>query len=246
MVRRMGALLLALLLMTQAGFASADIIWEEATPAQKVLREYIEKVNGCLTELGEMEINTRFEMYPSFAVLGITVTPGAETPEGVEITVMMFYDALDRLELRVSEIDRFPAIAAAFIQALYGEEMTADRALSIPLEKAERAKKQPTDSFSDEVEELNGVVPRVYFTYEPNPYHDGVSWMQMTMIFPLAGQWDGKGIIIGEEKIALQDESSDASEDYEGYFSADDYSHIEVFTTATPEPDSAAAEYDFR
>ena len=29
-----------------------------------------------------------------------------------------------------------------------------------------------------------------------------------------------------------------------GYYSSDDYDHFEVFTTATPEPDSAAAEYD--
>ena len=34
--------------------------------------------------------------------------------------------------------------------------------------------------------------------------------------------------------------------EYEGYFSTDDYTHLEVFTTATPEPGSAAAENDFR
>ena len=29
-----------------------------------------------------------------------------------------------------------------------------------------------------------------------------------------------------------------------GYFSKDDYDHFEFFTTPTPEPDSAAAEFD--
>ena len=41
-------------------------------------------------------------------------------------------------------------------------------------------------------------------------------------------------------------EEEEADPDYEGYYSSDDYNHFEVFATATPEPDSAAAEYDFR
>ena len=31
---------------------------------------------------------------------------------------------------------------------------------------------------------------------------------------------------------------------YDGYYATDDYEHLRVYTTATPEPDSAAAEYD--
>jgi 2-isopropylmalate synthase len=38
----------------------------------------------------------------------------------------------------------------------------------------------------------------------------------------------------------------EVGEAYEGYYSKDDYSHFDIFTTPTPEPDSAAAEYDFR
>ena len=45
-----------------------------------------------------------------------------------------------------------------------------------------------------------------------------------------------------EQGLSVPD---DADQDYEGYYSRDDYNHFEVFSTATPEPDSAAAEYDF-
>ena len=48
-----------------------------------------------------------------------------------------------------------------------------------------------------------------------------------------------------DEKANMLPEE-EADPDYDGYFSTDDYTHLEVFTTATPEPDSAAAEYDFR
>ena len=65
------------------------------------------------------------------------------------------------------------------------------------------------------------------------------------LIFPLAGEWDGEGLILG---TAADQEyiPEDADPDYEGYLRDDDYTHYEVFSTATPEPDSAAAEYDFR
>ena len=67
----------------------------------------------------------------------------------------------------------------------------------------------------------------------------------MTIILPMAGEWDGYGMILGtsDEKEYVDE---DADPDYEGYFREDDYTHFEVFATATPEPDSAAAEYDFR
>ena len=85
----------------------------------------------------------------------------------------------------------------------------------------------------------------MYYAYFPNQYSDEVNWLQMTLIFPLAGEWDGEGLILG---TAADQEyiPEDADPDYEGYLRDDDYTHYEVFSTATPEPDSAAAEYDFR
>ena len=81
MVRRLLALLLAAALLLP-GTGTASIAWKENTPAQKLLKEYIENVNTYLIERGEQEINTRFEMYDQFAVLGITSAPGAETRIG--------------------------------------------------------------------------------------------------------------------------------------------------------------------
>ena len=93
---------------------------------------------------------------------------------------------------------------------------------------------------------MNGTIPRTYYAYFPNQYRDGNSWMQMTLIFPMAGTWDGDGLVLGTEGGAAFLEPEDEYDpDYEGYFSRDDYTHLETFTTPTPEPDSAAAEYDF-
>ena len=88
MVKRLVALLAAAALLLP-GTGAASIQWTEKTPGQKLLKEYITNVNTFLVERGELEINTRFEMYDQLAVLGITSAPNAETPEGVEITVKL-------------------------------------------------------------------------------------------------------------------------------------------------------------
>lgn len=247
MVKRFAAVLLSLMLFMTGG-AFAEIQWQQETEGQKMLKEYIEAVNLLLAETGEKPINRLFEMYRGFAVLGITEEEDAEIPEGVEITVQLYPEAMNTLELRADNADRFPRIAACLIRALYGESMTAEEAITAPREKAERAKTTPANSFEEPIEEMNGTIPRVYYAYFPNQYHDGVNWLQMTLVFPMAGTWDGTGLITGEEKTAksglLPEDEGDP--DYEGYFSEDDYNHLEVFATATPEPDSAAAEYDFR
>ena len=93
---------------------------------------------------------------------------------------------------------------------------------------------------------MNGDVPRVYFAYYPNQYRDGVNWLQMTLVFPAAGEWNGESSLGIAEENQGTGLPEDADPDYEGYWSKDDYTHLEVFETATPEPDSAAAEYDFR
>ena len=193
-------------------------------------------------------INSLFGNFPQVTVMGITGEDDAEIPEGVEITVSMFYDTLATLELRVNDLGRFPVIAASIIKALYGETKSWGDVLHIPEERAKRARENPGDSFEEPVDETNGENPRTYYAYYPNEYHDGVNWIQMTLVFPMAGAWDGDRITLGTERSENENmlPEEEANPDYTGYFSTDDYTHLEVFATATPEPDSAAAEYDFR
>jgi hypothetical protein len=240
MVKRLLALLAAALLLP--GMGSASIAWRDKTPGQKFLKEYITYVNSFLVEQGEQEINTCFEMYDQLAVLGITAAPNAEAPEGVEITVKLTYDSINSVELRVNEVERFAGIAAAFIRALYPESMTAEQAIATPAARTKLALSNPENSFVDEVEELNGTTPRTYYAYLPDQYHDGVNWIQLTIIFPLAGFWEGSGIIDGATPTKAPDNTSDHDPEYEGYYSKDDYQHFEYFVTPTPEPDSPAGE----
>ena len=244
MVRRILAGAAALLLIP--ALALAGLEWREDTPAMKTLKTYTEKVNQALAENGEQPINSLFSNYPSETVMGITAEDNAEIPENVEITVKASYDSLLSLQLRVNDPERFPAIAAALIRALYGDAMTQEEALRTPQERAQRAVKDPQTSFRETVDELQGTIPRVYYAYFPNQYRDGVNWLQMTLIFPMADTWNGEELILGTEEAAGQAAPDDADPDFEGYYSQDDYTHFEVFSTATPEPDSAAAEYDFR
>ena len=243
MVRRIAAGFIALLLIPAAALAS--LVWREDTPAMTTLKNYTENVNRLLTENGEQPVNSLFSNYPSETVMGITTEDNAEIPEGVEITVTMSYDSLMSLQLRVSDAARFPVICAALVRALYGDAMTQEEALHTPQERAQRAMKDSQTSFEEPVDELQGTIPRVYYAYYPNQYRDGVNWLQMTLIFPMADAWNGEELILGEEDAYGQAAPDDADPDYEGYYSQDDYTHFEVFATATPEPDSAAAEYDF-
>ena len=248
MVKRFAALWAALLMMVPV-FAGADMEWKLETDGQKLLKEYTEHVNQLLMQAGEMPVNSLFEIYPGFAVMGITQEADAETPEDIEITVDLSQQTILSLELRVCDLDRFPTIAGCLILALYGDGITEEEAFRIPLDRVQQAKAAPTNSFEEPVEKLNGTIPRFYYAYYPNPYHDGNNWIQMTMVFPMEGTWDGNGMIVGEEGNGegtgmLPEEEADP--DYEGYYASDDYEHLEIFTTPTPEPDSAAAEYDFR
>ncbi len=233
------AALLCTLMALLLAPAGAEIAWPENTEGQKMLKRYVETANGFLTEQGEQAINSLFEAYPGFEVFGITDQPNASVPENVEITAKLFADSINTLQLRVSYIPRFARIAAAFIRAL-NPEMSMEDALSTPQRRAQKAMDHPADSFEDTVEELNGTVPYIYYAYYPDQYHDGVSWMQMTVVFPMAGYWDGSSVLSGETATKGPDTYSDHAADYEGYYSQDDYSHYEYFTTPTPEPDSAA------
>ena len=246
MVIRRFFLLLAVMILI-CGTAYAGIDWPEETTGEKILKQYIETVNTYLEQQGESKINRGFEIYPLFAVLGITLSDDAEIPEDVEITVKMSADSLDSLELIVRDIPRFPAIASSFLRALFADEDTASSAVSVPAEKATQALRNPDFSFGEEIYEEKGNAPRIYYNYYPKRYNiPGNNWLVMTIIFPHKGMWDGSDVLTvkDEEDIFVPDE--EIGEAYEGYYSEDDYSHFNVYVTPTPEPDSAAAEYDFR
>ena len=240
----LAALLLAALALPFSGWA--DIVWPERTEGQKVLKAYVETANSFLISQGEPGINSLFEAYPGQVVFGITDQPEAEVPEKVEITAKLFPATINAIEVRVSDLNRVPRIAASFIRALSPEKMTLEEALAGPTKRMQKAAASPASSFEEQVESLNGTVPYIYYAYYPDQYHDGVNWMQMTIVFPMEGYWDGSGVLSGETATRGPDTYSDHSSDYEGYFSSDDYSHYEFFVTPTPEPDSAAGEGEQR
>lgn len=252
MVKRTVLLLLALVVL--AGNSLADLKLRENTPAQKKLKTYITNVNRFLLDNGEQEINRIFDQLDTVVEMGITSTDDAEVPEGVTVTVYLKYDGIHYLLLRVDDATAFPPIAAAFLQALNPDTMTQAEAMKVPKERASKAVRNPSNSFADhefdiykdrETEILNGERPRTYYAYYPNQYADGVSWMQMMIIFPLPEYWDEeRGIIAQADETKAPHTEEDWAEGYEGYFSSDKYEHLDVTPTETPEPDSAAAEYD--
>ena len=251
MVKRTGALLLAFLLL--AGYSLAELKLYNKTPAQKMLKTYIDNVNTFLSENGESELNRIFDQQNTEVELGITYSDDDFEPD-VVVDIYLHYDSLYYLVLRVNSTDRFPAIAGAFLQALNPEEMTREEALKNPMERAQKAAANPENSFVDhefdiyaekEQEILNGEKPQSYFAYYPNQYHNNENWLQLMIIFPMEGYWNGETGIVSDEAVEkIQDPDEGQNAEYEGYYATDDFEHLRVFTTATPEPDSAAAEYD--
>jgi len=210
--------------------------WPTRTGGQQMLKEYVANADVFLTIQGETAVNSIFDASDRIVVFGITDQPNAEIPEGVEITARLFPDTLNSLELRVSTIPRFPQIAAAFIRALTPESMTMEEALRTPTDRAKKAMDAPANSWEETVEPMNGTMPYIYYAYYPNQYHDGNSWIQMTVIFPMAGTWDGSTILSGEYSTPAPENYGENPEDFEGYQATDDYTHYEFFTTPTPEP----------
>lgn len=251
MVKRIAALLLALLMLAGSSFAELKLF--DRTPAQKMLKTYIGNVNSFLAENGESEFNRIFDQQNTEVEIGITYSDDDFEPD-VVADIYLRYDSLYYLVLRVNSTERFPAIAAAFLRALNPETMTQAESLKVPTEKAQKAAENPENSFVDhefdiyaekEQEILNGEKPQSYYAYYPNQYHNEENWLQLMIIFPMKGYWNGETGIVGDEaKVKIQDPDEGQDAEYEGYYATDDYEHLRVFTTPTPEPDSAAAEYD--
>ena len=198
MVKRIAALLLVLLLAV--GSSLADLRLFEKTPAQKMLKTYIGNVNTFLAENGESELNRIFDQQNTELEIGITYSDEDFEPD-VVADIYLRYDSLYYLVLRVNSTERFPAIAGAFLRALNPEGMTQGESLKTPSERAAKAAANPENSFVDhefdiyaekEQEILNGEKPQSYYAYYPNQYHNQENWLQLMIIFPMKGYWNGE------------------------------------------------------
>ena len=240
-MKKLAALLLCLLMTTSA---LAEIEWPDPlTTGQALLRNYVDTVNLTLLQEGGGVIDMKYELYATFASLGMD---GADAPDTVEMYFLLGDEGLHSLTLRVCDADKFEAVASACLAASSSaisledaKNLTAKYAAAFRSDL--RAKESTPDSamthsFEEEVVDLQGSQPRAYFAYYPNQYGDGKSWLQMTLIFARPGSEDAELAVTGATPAPSTDE------EYEGYFSQDNYSHLETFATPTPEPDSAAME----
>lgn len=233
------ALLLALMITLTS--ALAELPWPPAqSEGRKALQRYVEQVNLNLTAQGLPQVNSLFECYDAFATMGMTSADNAEVAEGVEMTFLMGDEGVKRLQLRVSDFSRFPRIAAACIQAASPSAITLEDALADPAKYVQRAQSAPYTLFEDEVVEQQGVTLRAYYAYYPDQYSDGVNWLQLTLIFPLPGSADAAIAVTPEPEAAPRD-SDDEMYGTNTYYD-EDFEHLEIFLTPTPEPDSAANE----
>ena len=239
-MKKLTALLLCLLMMTSA---LAEIEWPPTlTNGQAALRNYVDEVNLTLTQQKAGVIDMAYEVYTAFASLGMN---GEEAPETAEMQFLLGTDGMHSLVLRLCDADQFEQVAAACLMAASSQIKPEDaKAIVSSYAKVMRADVQNrvsssdamTHSFEEDVIELQGDQPRAYFAYYPNQYGDGRSWLQMTLIFARPGSKDAP---LG---LAAATPAPNADEEYEGYFSKDNYNHFEVFASPTPEPDSAAME----
>jgi len=239
-MKKLTAMLLCLLMLSTA---TAEIEWPATlTNGQAALRNFVDEVNLTLLQQKAGQIDMAYEVYTAFASLGMY---GEEAPETAEMQFLLGEDGMYSLVLRLCDADKFEQVAAACLMAA-SSLITPEDAQSIVASYAKvmRADVQNrvsssdamTHSFEEDVIELQGDQPRAYFAYYPNQYGDGRSWLQMTLIFARPGSADAP---LG---LAAATPAPASDEEYEGYFSKDNYNHLEIFATPTPEPDSAAME----
>lgn len=241
-MKKVAALLLCALLMTSA---LADIEWPTAlNSGQAALRNYVDTVNLTLTQMDAGVIDMQYELYPAFASLGMD---GEETAESCEMYFQLGEGGLYSLTLRLCDPDRFEQVAAACLSAAStaislesARKLTATYAQVLRDDLA-ALRSNPeiamTHSFEEAVEAQQGDQPRAYFAYYPNQFGNGHAYLQMTLIFARPGSGSG-ALSTADATPAPYLEDAE----YEGYFSKDNYNHLEIFATPTPEPDSAAME----
>ena len=240
-MKKIAALLLCLLMLSTA---TAEIDWPASlSSGQAALRHYVDTLNLVLTQFDAGTVDMKYEFYSTFASLGMD---GAETPDSVEMYFLLGDAGLHSMTLRICDADRFEKVAAACLHAASPSTIPLTDAQALTKTYADVMRKDlsakgsstqaMTHSFEEDVNDLQSSQPRAYFAYYPNQYGDGKHWLQMTLIFARPGSEEA-GLSLADATPAPH-----ADEEYEGYFSQDNYSHFEVFATPTPEPDSAAME----
>ena len=235
-MKKLISLLLCLLMLTSA---CAEIQWPAAmTSGQAALRNYVDNVNLTLAQQGAGVIDMQYELYSAFASLGMD---GADAPETVEMYFQLGDGGLHSLTLRLCDADRFEKVASACLAAA-SSAISLESARSLvagyaDVMRKDKATDDMTHSFEEPVNELQSDQPRAYFAYYPNQFGDGNSWLQMTLIFARPGSAVNDLAVAG-----LTPPPPTEDVEYEGFFAQDNFNHLEIFTTPTPEPDSAAME----
>lgn len=257
-MKKFTALLFCMLMMITVAFA--EIEWPtNMSEAQRQLQRYVECANEALD--GSGVIDMRYEMYSTFASLGMN---GAEMPEDpfaqftlpAEMYFVMTADGLQTLQLRMpasiyyaedangmrvlhldtADVESFSTVAAACLHASSPTAVSMEQARTITEAYATSILAAPSTSFGEDVVTVQGNQPRAYFAYFPNQFRDNAySWIQMTLVFPYPDSPDAPIVVPISTPAPENDED-------QVYLSEDNYQHLEVFVTPTPEPDSAAME----
>lgn len=171
---------------------------------------------------------------------------GAEFAQHAEITVNMNATGITSLVLRMDNLTNFALIGGALVQQTSPNSITLDEAVSAVQAYVRRVQESNgngvVESFEEQPILSQGTQTRLYGAYYPNQYHDNANWMQLTIIFPQPGSVDG-GLLLNNDAGPTATPDPDGDE-ISGYFPFDGFqdSHLEVFVTPTPEPDSAAME----
>ena len=235
-MKKLISLLLCLLMLNSA---CAEIQWPATmSSGQAALRNYVDTVNLTLAQQGAGVIDMQYELYTAFASLGMD---GADAPETVEMYFQLGDGGLHSLTLRLCDADRFEKVASACLAAA-SSAISLESARSLvagyaDVMRKDKASDDMTHSFEEPVNELQSDQPRAYFAYYPNQFGDGNSWLQMTLIFARPGSAVNDLAVAG-----LTPPPPTEDVEYEGFFAQDNFNHLEIFTTPTPEPDSAAME----
>lgn len=257
-MKKLAALVLCILMMTSAAWA--EIEWPASmTEGQTQLQSFVQRANAALD--GSGVIDMRYEMYSTFASLGMN---GAEMPEDpfasftlpAEMYFVMNSEGLHTLQLRMpaaiyytvdssgmrymqvnaDDVEAFANVAAACLHAASPTAVSMETALAITGAYASSILAAPSTSFGEDVSDIQGTQPRAYFAYFPNQFRDNTnSWIQMTLVFARPGSADAPVV------VPISTPAPESTED-QVYLADDNYNHLEVFVTPTPEPDSAAME----
>ena len=238
-MKKLAALLLCVLMITTA--ALAQIEWPASpTAGQRQLQAFVDAANAALAANGGGVIDVKYELYTTFASLGMD---GVEMPEDpfadfsmpVELYVTMTEEGVHSVKLRMQDASRFAVTAAACIHAASPAAVSYEQAYSVTRAYAASVMNAPNRSFEEVVNDVQGYQPRAYFAYYPNQFQDEHNWLQMTLVFSRPGSVDAPFI------VPVNTPAPDSAED-QVWLSNDNFSHLEIFVTPTPEPDSAAME----